>query len=260
MGSYLGAVWRCRYFWLALVRMDLRTRYRRSLLGMGWSLLHPIAMTAILCVVFHQVFKVDVVHYGPFLFTGLACWGYVVGATLQGCQSLYQGEAYIRQCPVPLAVYPLRTTLGGTVHFLLALAVVLGLVWALHGFGNLAALPALVPTVLLLFLLCWSLAVLGGFLTVYFQDAQHLCEIGFQLLFYATPIMYEARLLQDGPLAWVLHYNPMVAFLCLVREPVLAGEVPALSTYAAAGLTVLVTTAAAALTLARLERRLIFHL
>ena len=52
----------------------------------------------------------------------------------------------------------------------------------------------------------------------------------------------------------------VVVFLGLVRQPVLAGEVPALSTYAAAGLTVLVTIAAAALTLARLERRLIFHL
>ena len=50
MGSYLAAVWRCRYFWLSLVKMDLRTRYRRSVLGMGWSLLQPIAIAVILSV------------------------------------------------------------------------------------------------------------------------------------------------------------------------------------------------------------------
>ena len=60
MREYLGAVWRCRYFWLSLVKMDLRTRYRRSILGMGWSLLHPIAMTSILCIVFHSIFQKDI--------------------------------------------------------------------------------------------------------------------------------------------------------------------------------------------------------
>ena len=50
--SYLIGVWRLRYFWLALVRIDLRNRYRGSMIGMGWSLLHPIAMTAVICTVF----------------------------------------------------------------------------------------------------------------------------------------------------------------------------------------------------------------
>jgi ABC-type polysaccharide/polyol phosphate export permease len=73
MVSYAAAIWRCRYFWFSLVRMDLRTRYRRSVLGLGWSLLHPIAMMAILCTVFASVFKVSVEEYGPFVLGGLAC-------------------------------------------------------------------------------------------------------------------------------------------------------------------------------------------
>ena len=60
MGKYLLAIWQCRYFWLSLVRMDLRTRYRRSFLGIGWSLLHPIAMTAIICLVFCRLFHLPV--------------------------------------------------------------------------------------------------------------------------------------------------------------------------------------------------------
>ena len=124
MGSYLAAIWRCRYFWMSLVKMDLRTRYRRSVLGMGWSLLHPIAMTTILCVVFHTVFHQPIREYAPFLLAGLATWNYIVTATLQGCQCFFQGESYIRQYPAPLAVYPLRTALGGTVHFLIALVLV----------------------------------------------------------------------------------------------------------------------------------------
>ena len=60
MTDYVRDVWRLRYFWMSLVRNDLRSRYRRSLLGIGWSLLHPIAMAAVLCTVFSQVFHVEI--------------------------------------------------------------------------------------------------------------------------------------------------------------------------------------------------------
>ena len=116
MGKYLLAVWQCRYFWLSLVKMDLRTRYRRSVLGIGWSLLHPIAMTAIICIVFPRFLKDINIHtYAPFVLAGLACWNYILFVTLQGCQCFYQGEMYIRQFPAPMAIFPLRTALGGTI-------------------------------------------------------------------------------------------------------------------------------------------------
>ena len=57
MIGYFSKIWRLRYFWMALVRNDLRNRYRRSVIGIGWSLLQPIAMTIVLCVVFCQLFE-----------------------------------------------------------------------------------------------------------------------------------------------------------------------------------------------------------
>jgi len=260
MGSYLNDVWRCRYFWLSLVKNDLRTRYRRSVLGMGWSLLHPIAMTAILCVVFPTILGVKVRDYAPYLLTGLACWNFIRTVSLQGCQCLFQGESYIRQYPAPLAIYPLRTALGEIIHFLMALVVVLVLTWSINGFGNVLGLLSLIPTLLLLFIFGWSLAVLAGFANVHFQDTQHLCEIGFQILFYATPVMYKSEMLAGNQFAWLLQCNPLIAFLDLVRQPIWQGQVPSLYSYGVAGLTVALTSGTAAVVLTRLQRRLIFHL
>jgi ABC-type polysaccharide/polyol phosphate export permease len=260
MLSYLGAIWKCRYFWMSLVKMDLRTRYRRSILGMGWSLLHPIAMTSILCIVFHKIFHADVREYAPFLLVGLSCWNYIHTVTSVGCQCLYLGESYIRQYPAPLAIYPLRTALGAIVHFLLAMIVVLVLTWCLKGFGNLPCLVSLVPTFVLLFVFGWSLALLAGFANVYFQDTQHLIDVAFQILFYATPVIYPAEKLLENNLSWLLENNPLVAFLQLLREPILHGRMPTGGTLAVAGVTTLLTLSAASLTLARLQRRLIFHL
>src|SRR5438874_4690876 len=261
MGKYLLAIWQCRYFWLSLVRMDLRTRYRRSVLGIGWSLLHPIAMTAIICIVFPRFLKgVDIHEYAPFVLAGLACWNYILFVTLQGCQCFYQGEMYIRQFPAPMAIFPLRTALGGTIHFLIALAVVVAVAGFFKGSLNPLALMSLIPSILLLFIFVWSLAVLAGFANVFFNDTQHLSEICFQMLFYATPIIYPASMLEERHLGWVVRLNPVNAFLQLIREPILDDRLPALSSYAWAGGIVLASTAVAAIILGKLQRKLIFKL
>jgi ABC-type polysaccharide/polyol phosphate export permease len=261
MVNYLRAIWGCRFFWFSLVKMDLRTRYRRSVLGMGWSLLHPIAMTLIICTMFRHIFGSNNVRdYAPFLLAGLACWQYILVATLQGCQCLFQGESYIRQYPAPIAIYPLRTALGGAIHFMLALCVVVALTWFLHGFGNLPALVSLAPALVLLLVLGWSLAVLAAFANVYFQDTQHLAEVVFQLLFYATPIIYDEKLLRDTHMEWLLRWNPFVSILRLVRQPILEGRIPSPMTYATATFVVLAAAAAATMVLGRLQRRLVFYL
>ncbi len=260
MIAYFTSMWRCRYFWLSLVKMDLRTRYRRSVLGMGWSLLNPIAMTLVLCAVFHTWFGYDIADYAPYLMAGLATWNYILQATLQGCQCFFTGESYIRQHPAPLAIFPLRTALGCTLHFLLALLVALVLAWFCTGLGSVVSLLSLVPTVVLLFIFAWALALLAGLATVHFQDTHHLAEVGFQILFYATPIMYKIEQLQDKKVGLFLHYNPLVSILKLVRDPLVNHQVPSVTTYAVACATILATVLLAAIALARLQRRLIFYL
>ena len=260
MQSYLGDVWKCRYFWLSLAQMDLRARYRRSVLGIGWSLLHPIAMTAVLCTIFHKLFNLDPVEYAPSLLIGLCFWNYITTICIQGCQCLFQGEKYIRQYPAPIAIYPLRTMLGASFHFLMALAVGILLRWSLKGFDNLPALISLVPTLLLMFVLGWSLAVLTGFATAYFPDTHQLSEVALQILFYGTPIMYPAKMLYDKGLAWIVDYNPLAAFVQLLRDPIMAGEFPSVTTFSVAGLTVLIVTGMAVTTLVRLQQKIIFQL
>src|SRR5260370_29709597 len=200
MGSYLGAVWRCRYFWWSLVKIDLRTRYQRSVLGLGWTLMHPLAMTTIICVVFRHFLPAvgDPTKFPIYVLSGLECWNYIVNVTTQGCRCLQQGESYIRQFPAPIVIYPLRTVLGALIHFSIALLVVLGLSWYFLGFGNWTALPYLAPALLFLFLLGWALAVLASFANFYFQDLQRLCVEWFQILFYATPIGWMLGMFPRG--------------------------------------------------------------
>jgi ABC-type polysaccharide/polyol phosphate export permease len=271
MTHYLSSIWNCRYFWLSLVKIDLRTRYRRSVLGLGWSLLQPLAMTTILCAVFGTMMKQDLGKFGPYVFTGLATWNYLVGCALQGCQCFHRGESYIRQYPAPMAIYPLRTALAGMVHYLIALVLALILTWILNAyFGQpfaplLAYLPLLLPNLVLLFLLGWALATITGFANVFFQDAQHLSEIGLQLLFYATPIIYmldnfTTQLANRGIDVRWFQFHPVHGVLQLIRVPITgvreAGDFSMLTGV----VTVFAFCGVALWTLRKYERQLIFRL
>jgi ABC-type polysaccharide/polyol phosphate export permease len=167
---------------------------------------------------------------------------------------------YIRQFPAPMAIFPLRTALGGTIHFLIALGVVVVVSGILKGSVNFLALLSLIPSVALLFVFVWSLAVVAGFANVFFNDTQHLSEIGFQMLFYATPIIYGPELLEKKHLGWVIQVNPINAFLRLIREPILDHRMPAFSSYAWACLFAMGSTIVAGILLGKLQRKLIFKL
>ena len=260
MLDYLSGIYRCRYFIRSLVWIDLRTRYRRSALGLGWSLLNPIMMTAVMCTVFHKMFNLNIREYAPSLLVGICFWNYVTTVTVQGAQCLFQGECYIRQYPAPMAIYPLRTVLGGTFHFYMALVVTVLLRWGLHGFNNIPALISLVPTLLLLFLMGWAIATIVGFATAYFPDTQQLSEVGLQMLFYATPIIYPPALLRDKGLSWIVDYNPLAAFVDLLREPILHGRLPSALAFGTACLTSLAMAGLAMAVLRRFEKKIIFQL
>lgn len=260
MKAYFAEVWGCRHFWLSLVKMDLQVRYRRSVLGIGWSLLHPIATTLVLCTVFHEIFHISIREYVPFLMAGLAFWAYTTGVIGRGCQCFVEAESYIRQHPVPMAIYPLRTALGAMIHFLIALAVVLLLTWCFKGFGNFSVLPSLAIGLGIMLAFGWAAAVLAGYINTIFRDIQHLTDIAFQILFYLTPIMYPPDVLVRSKMEWLIRFNPLAHLLKLIRDPLVDGRLPSWRAYGAAIATVLLLTGIATLLLGRLQRKVILYL
>lgn len=269
MIQHTKAVWQCRHFWASLVRMDLRQRYRKSVLGLGWSLLNPLAMTAVFCVVFSNLLgNANWRVYAPYLLAGMSVWDFIRNCTTQGCHAFIRNESYIRQCPLPYAIYPLRTVLGAAVHFLIALAVVVFLIAALEQSPAVFAVAwSVVPAVLLVGVFCWALATLVGFATVYFHDLTHLVDVGAQIWFFVTPIMYDRKqVLDDKGMGWVADLNPVNLFLELIRTPLLgdpvthAHELPELGLYLQAVVLTGVMFGLACGTIGWLQKKLIFQL
>jgi ABC-type polysaccharide/polyol phosphate export permease len=256
---------------MSLVRMDLRSRYRRSVLGIGWSVLHPIAMSGVFCLVFAEIMRVQGGDasgypaqwrwYAAYLLSGMAVWEFIRNSTAIGCQALIANEAYIRQCPLPYGIYPLRTVMGTAIHFVISMVVVVVLVCILKASPEpLGVLWAVVPVMVLLFFFCWALATLAAFATAYFHDTAHLVEVGSQLFFFLTPIMYVRSILEDNGAKALVDLNPVMVFLELIRTPLVSGTIPEGHIYLQG---VALTVAAVGLafgTIGWLQKKVIFQL
>jgi len=257
----LSAVWMARHFLLALVKLDLRQRYRRSMLGIGWSLLNPIAMTIVFTVVFSQLFgDGNPVGYAAFALAGLAVWGFLRDAAVNGSKALLMNEAYIRQSPLPYTVYTLRTVLGQAIHSSLALVVVIALIVFWKGdasvfLGLLLAVPGLV----LALVAAWAVTTIAAFTTAFFHDTSHLLEVACQIGFFLTPIMYRRSLLDERGMGWLVDINPVNVYLSLIRDPLLTGQLPTAACVSGLVLTLALVGLAIG-TVAWLQKKVIFHL
>ncbi|MBI3821539.1 MAG: ABC transporter permease [Planctomycetes bacterium] len=257
----LREIWTLRHFWLALARHDLKDRYRRSILGIAWSLLKPAGITLILTLVFANVFHVPVHEYAPFLFLGIITWQFLNESVVQGCNSFRLGSTYLRVRPVPIAIFPLRVVLSAGIHASIGLVAALMLIWYLHGIDLALVLLSLIPAIIVLTITAWSLACICGILHTRFADTQQIAEISLQALFYATPVIYLPESLHPtGWLYMIVACNPFAAMLELVRRPLLHGEPPSVQAVMVALAFMSVTAIAAWLAVRRVERRMVLWL
>lgn len=259
--DYFRRIWDFRHFWYSLVANDIRSRYRRSILGVGWSLLRPLGMTAVFCMIFGVMFQKDLRTYAPYVLLGMTTWQFLAEAIMLGCNSFALGSAYIRQQKVPHAIFPLRTVLSSGFHFLVALGLGIVLTTCFNGPQTLVHLLFLPLGLVIIFLLAWSLAILAGVIATYFPDTSHLLEILLQILFYLTPIMYDPRdFPQRYALTQVLAWNPFNAVLNLIRQPILDGHFPGPASLGISVAFLVITGLTATFLLRRLEKNLIFWL
>lgn len=258
--NYLSRIWETRRFWSSLAVLDLRKRYRRSALGAGWALIQPIAMASVVCGVFVGAFRTDFATHFPYCLVGLCLWNFLATSLRDGAGCVFWSETYLRQHRAPLAIYPLRVVLSAAMHLVVALTPVV--LWSalVHRTAPLSALLALPASLALLFLLAWGVATVVGIVNVYVTDTAQFLEVGLQLAFYATPIIYRPEFLRERGHGWVVDLNPFAAAIELVRGPVLAGTIPGWDVCGLVAFSTIVVWGCAVALLAACERTIIFRL
>ncbi|MCU0526943.1 MAG: ABC transporter permease [Elainella sp. Prado103] len=207
-----------------LVVRDLKLLYKRSMLGVAWTLINPLLQLAVFAFVFQSILRVNVPQYASFAFSGLLVWNWTQSSLFQATGLITSNRALIRQPGFPIAVLPIVIVITGLIHFLLALPVLLMfLVWDGASLNlNFLFLPLLL---LLQSLLTIGFAYPLAALNVVFRDTQHTLGVILQLMFYLLPIFYTLEQVPDT-LRGVYQLNPMVALLEAYRAILIRGVNP----------------------------------
>lgn len=207
-----------------LVLRDLKLRYRRSALGLLWTLLNPLAQLLVLNLVFRRVLPLNIPNYSLFLFTGLLAWNWFQASLFAGTSSIVDSRDLIRRPGFPVAVLPVVAVLSSFIHFLLALPI-LFVFMLLSGIQFSSAFLILPVVFICQFILSLGLIYILATVQVTFRDTQYLLGIVLFLGFYLTPVFYDSSAI---PLRAQLlyHLNPMVTILDAYRSIFIHSKFP----------------------------------
>ncbi len=258
--DYFVKIWRSRFFWTHLVLSDLRSRWRRSFLGMAWAIIQPLGLTLLMSFVFSKLFHTDITTYAPYIFSGIIIWDYIVTSVTGGALSFVQADAYIKQCRHPLAIYTLRTVLVGLIILMLAsipLYIWAAMVFPEHVGWHWLAVLSIFPV---LILITWPLATLLAYIGARFRDLPHATGLIMQALWFISPVYFEAKMFRRGGLDSLIDFNPIYHVLQIVRSPLLEGRWPTVVNYGYALMPAFVFALLAWIIGRKVERKIIFYL
>lgn len=207
-----------------LVDRDMKLLYKRSALGIAWTLINPLLQLAVFSFVFRSVIPINIPQFSSFAFSGLLIWTWSQTALFQATGLITSNKALIRQPNFPTAILPVVTTMTGLIHFLLALPVLI-IFLAIDGVQPSSVLFVLPLLMVIQFVLTVGLAYPLAALNVTFRDTQHTLGVLLQMLFYLTPIFYD---LNSVPKEFQPFYqlNPMVPLIEAYRAILLKGTQP----------------------------------
>jgi lipopolysaccharide transport system permease protein len=221
------ALWR---LCVTLSWLDIRLRYRGSLLGPFWLTLSTGVMVGAIGVIYSALFHVSMTDYLPFFAVSQVLWGFLNTIVTEGCTSFTSAEGMIRSIRMPFTLYGARIVLRNLVvlgHNMLVIVVVFALFRIWPGWGLLAALPGMA----IWLVDSWAMAVLLGILCARFRDIPPIVASVMQIAFFVTPVIWKPETLHAH--RWVLLYNPFYPLLEVVRDPLL-GAIPPTYVYASA--------------------------
>lgn len=216
-----------------LVRRDLESRYKGSVLGNFWPLLNQIAQLLIYTYVFSVILKVKLsltgvavnenLTFGLWLFAGLLPWIAFSSGFSQAATSVVAQANLVKKVVFPLALLPLVPVCSAFVES--ALGILVLIVMVAFASGSLQPTLALFPLVWLVqLLLTAGLGYWAAGLTVFLRDVPQTLAVILNIWMYATPVIYPASAIPETWRQWVFYLNPLTAIVETYRDIVLVGK------------------------------------
>ena len=215
-----------------LVRRDLVMRYKRSLLGVFWTLLNPLGTMVILTLVFSNAFGAGRT-YPVYALTGLLAWNFFAQTTVGAIRQLTTGAQLIRRIYMPRTVFAVSVTGTGLLNLLVGL-VPLFAIMLVSGMPIRPTILFLPVSIAVLAACALGVGLAVSVLAVHFTDTADLYAMVLPAVLYLTPVIYPREILPVSAHPWLVDANPAYHLVTLFRAPLYDGRLPGLASVAIA--------------------------
>lgn len=243
----------------SLISRDFKLKYRRSVLGVVWSVLNPLLMMCVLAAVFSFFLRFSSIeNYPLYLILGNTLFGVMSDSTSAAMTSIIESSSLLKKIRIEKMIFPLEKVLFALVNFCFALIAVAAVMifFQVMPTVNILFLPLLLVYVLLF---SAGLSFLLSALAVFFRDVCHLWSVIITAWTYATPLFYPVEILPDWMMA-IEQFNPMYYYVTYFRDIVLWGQTPGLEFNLICLAFAVITFAVGFLVFRKLQKRFILYI
>ncbi len=228
----LKETWRYRDLLRLLVTSSIKTRYKRSTLGVFWTLLNPLLNTLVLTLAFSQLFRFAIENFPVYLLCGFIYWNFFTFVTKEGMSKLVWGSNLLKRIYIPRTIFALSVLGNGLINLLLSVIPLLVIMLILqHPFRwSLLFLPY---SLLVVALFTLGVTLFMSTLAVFFADVVEIYNVLLSALYFTIPLIYPLDILPERFQALV-RLNPLYMMLEMIRMPIYFGTVPPFALVASA--------------------------
>lgn len=209
-----------------LVSRDIKVRYRRSVLGMLWTVLNPLLMMVVITIVFSTLFKQNIEHFPIYYLSGSLIFSFSSETTSIALYSIIGNASLMKKVYIPKYLFPVSKVVSGLVNLGFSL-IAMFLVMLVMGVEYHITLLLLPIPIFYTFLFATGLGLLLSAATVFFRDISHFYGVFVMAWTYFTPIFYPVDILPETARK-VMNFNPMYHYVQYMRELILYGNFPSM--------------------------------
>ena len=209
-----------------LVKRDFKVKYKRSILGVFWSILYPLFMMVIMVTVFQNLFRMTggEINYPVYIIIGLVLFNFMTDSTNLALTSIIGNFNLITKIYIPKYIFPLSKVLTGVVNWFFQLLALYGVIIVTKQSVSLLHFW-LFFDIFCLFMFTLGLGLVLSALMVFFRDMQYLYSLIILAWTYATPIFYDISLVGEQ-LEPLFKLNPMYQYITFARDIILYNKLP----------------------------------
>lgn len=227
--------------WFYLSRQDVKSRFRRSKIGILWIVIHQLAFSFGGGVIWANIFSLNPGEFIPFLTIGFAMWGFISAVLVESSGAFVIAHGYLKQLPINPVVFIARSWFTNVIYMIMSIIIAVLLA---AGFGSfhIEGIPFLIIGLILVCAAGLSVTSVMAYIGLRFRDIPHAISGVMSLLFVVTPVIYPPDILRSRGLGFFVDINPAAAVVSVVRTPIIEGTPALLQEYLMLGAILIIFT------------------